>query len=86
VTLALPPEDPLELTDAFPARQLPVSYRYSRIHRYDKGSEWFCDCRDCRFDPPQGAAFGTCYLAAHPLGAFIEKFGRLRARRASFAG
>lgn len=34
--------------------------------------------RDCRFEPPPGAEFGTCYLAGHPLGAFVEKFGRLK--------
>ncbi|MHB1535528.1 MAG: RES family NAD+ phosphorylase [Acidimicrobiales bacterium] len=78
MTFAPPPANPAELAE-FPAREIPANYRYSRIHRQHHEPEWFCTCGDCRFDPPDRSAFGTCYLAGHPLGAFIERFGRLRA-------
>lgn len=77
MTLPLPPDDPAELAD-FPARTVPADYPYSRIHHDRHEPEWFCDRGACRFDPPPGAEFGTCYLAGHPLGAFVEKFGRLK--------
>lgn len=78
MTLVAPPDDPEELI-GFPARVMPADYRYSRIHHDRHEPEWFCGRGDCRFDPPPGAGFGTCYLAGHPLGAFVEKFGRFRA-------
>ena len=78
MTLPVPPADPLELAATFPVRELPVSYRYYRLHRHDREPEWFCTCGRCRFDPPDSESFGTCYVAAHPLGAFVERFGRLR--------
>jgi hypothetical protein len=77
LSLASPPDNPAELAD-FPARTVPANYPYSRIHHDRHEAEWFCDKGDCRFDPPPGAGFGTCYLSGHPLGAFVEKFGRLR--------
>jgi hypothetical protein len=69
VTLPVPPADPLELAETFPVRELPVSYRYYRLHHHDREPEWFCTCGQCRFDPPDSLSFGTCYVAAHPLGA-----------------
>lgn len=77
MTLPAPPGDPAELAD-FPSRDVPADFPYTRIHHDRFEAEWFCSCGRCRFDPPPGAAFGTCYLAGHPLGAFVEKFGRLR--------
>jgi hypothetical protein len=78
MTLPWPPDDPAELAE-FPTRIVPADYPYSRVHHDRHEPEWFCDNGDCRFDPPPGAGFGTCYLAGHPLGAFVEKFGRLKA-------
>ena len=77
MSLASPPDDPSELVD-FPARTVPADYPYSRIHHDRHEAEWFCDKGDCRFDPPPGTGFATCYLSGHPLGAFVEKFGRLQ--------
>lgn len=77
MSLPAPPDDPAELAE-FPTRTVPADYPYARIHHDRHEPEWFCDKGDCRFDPPPGAGFGTCYLAGHPLGAFVEKFGRLR--------
>lgn len=77
MTLPAPPRDPAELAD-FPFRQVPADFPYARIHHDRFEPEWFCQCGQCRFDPPAGGSFGTCYLAGHPLGAFVEKFGRLR--------
>jgi hypothetical protein len=78
MTMRPPPADPAELAN-FPSRQISASYPYVRIHAEANEPEWFCTCGDHRFDPPAGAAsaFGTCYLAGAPLGAFIEKFGDL---------
>jgi hypothetical protein len=75
VTLRRPPADPAELT-AFPARTIANAYPYARIHAQGHEPEWFCVCGDHRFDPPSSSRqlFGTCYLAGHPVGAFIEKF------------
>jgi hypothetical protein len=78
VTLRPPPGDPGELT-YFPARAIADAYPYARIHAEALEPEWFCSCGEHRFDPPPhtSPAFGTCYLAGHPLGAFIERFGDL---------
>ena len=62
----------------FPSRVLPTTFPFVRIHRDDREVEWFCDGTDCRFDPPEDAGFGTCYVATQPLGAFIEKFRRFQ--------
>lgn len=75
--VAAPPDDPAELRE-FPARVIPADYPYSRIHHDRLEPEWFCDCGGCRFDLPDDSGLGTCYLAGHPLGAFVEKFGRFR--------
>ena len=78
MSLRRPPSDPAELAD-FPARSVADAYPYTRIHEEAHQPEWFCTCGERRFDPPPGASplFGTCYLAGHPVGAFIEKFGAL---------
>jgi hypothetical protein len=41
LTLPVPPADPLELAETFPVRELPVSYRYYRLHRHDREPERF---------------------------------------------
>lgn len=76
MTLPRPPLDPAELSN-FPSKAVGAAFPYVRIHHQQNEPEWFCTCGQCRFDPPAGATFGTCYLAAHPRGASIEKFGRL---------
>ncbi len=78
MTLRRPPADPAELSE-FPVRSIADAYPYARIHTEEHEPEWFCVCGDHRFDPPPGARelFGTCYLAGHPVGAFIEKFADL---------
>lgn len=78
MTLRPPPRDPAELTD-FPERAIAETYPYARIHDVAQEAEWFCSCGVHRFDPPAGGdtPFGTCYLAGHPVGAFVEKFGSL---------
>ena len=57
----------------------PTPYPYARTHAEAHEAEWFCNCREHRFDPPPEASslFGTCYLAGDPLGAFVEKSGDL---------
>lgn len=78
MSLRPPPADPAELAD-FPARRVADAYSYARVHAETHAPEWFCTCGEHRFDPPLSASspFGTCYLAGHPLGAFVEKFGDL---------
>ena len=43
-----------------------------RIHLDKNGPWWFCSDLECRFDLP--APRGTCHLADHRLGAFVEVF------------
>lgn len=31
-----------------------------------------------RFELPDSSGFGTCYLETAPVGAYLEKFGRIR--------
>lgn len=78
MTLRRPPADPAELVD-FPTRLIADAYPYARIHHLGHEPEWFCACGEHRFDPPPNSigSFGTCYLAGHPLGAFVERFGDL---------
>jgi RES domain len=45
-----------------------------RIHGAETPPWFFDDGPDGRFNLPDA---GTCYLAEEPLGAFVEKFGRL---------
>lgn len=67
--LPAPPDDLPEL----PSAKLGTEALW-RIHAADV-SHWFFDAG------PEGrfnlADLGTCYLAEEPIGAFVEKFGRL---------
>lgn len=78
MSLAPPPSNPTELAD-FPSRTTGEHHPYARIHAAVYEPYWFCDCGQHRFDPPPGskAGFGTCYLAGHPIGAFVERYGDL---------
>jgi len=75
VTLRRAPANPAELAE-FPVRSIADAYPCARIHASEHEPEWFRVYGDHRFDPPRRARelFGTCYLAGHPVGAFIEKF------------
>ena len=77
MTLPAPPTDPEILAD-FPARSLQADFPFARVHSAVQDPEWFCSDGRCRFDPFDAAAagFGTCYVATHVLGAYIEKFAR----------
>jgi hypothetical protein len=67
--LPAPPDDLPEL----PAAKLGTKPLW-RIHAADV-APWFFDVGpDGRFNLSES---GTCYLAEEPIGAFIEKFGRL---------
>jgi hypothetical protein len=79
-TLPAPPSDPAQLVD-FPARTFDVDVRLFRIHSDKHDPEWFSNDGTGRFDPPPTSAhaFGACYVSTDPLGAYIEKFGRLKA-------
>ena len=67
--LSAPPDDLPEL----PSAKLGTKALW-RIHAADV-SPWFFDAGpDGRFNL---ADAGTCYLAEEPIGAFVEKFGRL---------
>ncbi|MGH2350676.1 MAG: RES domain-containing protein, partial [Chloroflexota bacterium] len=63
---------PPDALDGFPSRLIRPTRRLYRIHQHDRGPWWFSHDGSGRFDlaPPSG----TCYLAAEPLGAFIEVF------------
>jgi RES domain len=66
--LRRPPED----LSGFPTYDLLRSEQLYRLHRADRSPWWFSSDASGRFDlePPRG----TCYLAASPVGAFIEVF------------
>lgn len=66
--LALPPLD----VAGFPELVVEPGRPLFRIHRRGRGPWWFSSNGHGRFDlaPPRG----TCHLAGHPLGAFIEVF------------
>jgi RES domain len=67
--LPAPPEDLPEL----PSAKLGTKSLW-RIHATDV-APWFFDVGpDGRFNLAES---GTCYLAEEPIGAFVEKFGRL---------
>ncbi len=78
MTLPDPPATS-ELT-GFPALIMPANVPLARIHHNLRDAEYFSADASGRFDPPAGstAGFGTCYLSTHPLGAFLETFGRIR--------
>lgn len=73
------PPAPPELT-GFPAVLIPANAPLARIHHNLRDPEYFSADGSGRFDPPPGstAGFGTCYLSTHPMGAFLETFGRIR--------
>ncbi|MDQ3944225.1 MAG: hypothetical protein M3357_03550, partial [Actinomycetota bacterium] len=58
-----PPRDPAELAD-FPFRQVPAGFPYARIHHHRFEPTWFCQCGQCRFDPPTGGQLGRCRSGA----------------------
>jgi hypothetical protein len=77
--LPLPPEDPAKLASFpyVPKERLPdVLFR---IHRIDRGPEWFSTSQEWRWDPPENASelFGTCYTSTTGIGAFVETFSEL---------
>jgi hypothetical protein len=57
-----------------PPRHSPSSATLWRIHAADVAPWHFGVGPDGRFNLAQS---GTCYLAEEPIGAFVEKFGRL---------
>lgn len=66
--LGLPPDD----LSRFPAFGVDRRRSLYRIHRTDAGPWWFSGDGSGRFDLRDGR--GSCYLAATPVGAFIEVF------------
>lgn len=66
--LGLPPDD----LSRFPAFGVDRRRSLYRIHRTDAGPWWFSGDGSGRFDIRDGR--GSCYLAATPVGAFIEVF------------
>lgn len=65
------PLPPLDLA-GFPEHVLAPGHPLFRIHRRGRSPWWFGSSGRCRFDLARPR--GTCYLAGHPLGAFIEVF------------
>jgi hypothetical protein len=66
--LRRPPDD----LGGFPTYDLLRRETLYRLHRADRGPWWFSSDGSGRFD--LGGDRGTCYLAATPVGAFIEVF------------
>jgi hypothetical protein len=66
--LGLPPDD----LSRFPAFGVDRRRSIYRIHRAGVGPWWFSGDGSGRFDLRDGR--GSCYLAATPVGAFIEVF------------
>ena len=67
------PEPPPDLA----ARGLPITTSrgpWCRSHLFAHDALWFGRTGRNRFDSPSDA-FGVCYLAVDPYGAFIETFG-----------
>jgi hypothetical protein len=64
--------------DGFPAHDLPAGSLVFRTHRQADGPWFFDDGPEGRFNLPAGSGEGTCYLAADPVGAFLEVFWRMR--------
>jgi len=58
----------------FPHWTLPSTRALYRIHRRDRGPWFFDNGPSGRFNLSD--AFGTCYLALAPEGAFLETLGR----------
>jgi RES domain-containing protein len=57
----------------FPRRTLRGDVALYRIHHRERGPWWFSSDGAGRFDPI-GTGLGACYLAAEPLGAWVEVF------------
>ena len=57
----------------FPRRALRGDAELYRIHHRARGPWWFSSDGAGRFDPI-GTGLGACYLAAAPLGAWVEVF------------
>jgi hypothetical protein len=68
--LGLPPAD----LAGFPRWTLLESRALYRIHRRDRGPWYFDNGSSGRFN--LSGAFGTCYVALAPEGAFLETLGR----------
>lgn len=66
--LAAPPAD----LRGFPGYALPPDRVLYRLHRCERSPWWFSNDGSGRFDLEDNQ--GTCYLAAEPVGAFIEVF------------
>ena len=74
----------------FPPRDIRALHRFPsvdssgmilhRIHRADSEAAYFGNRGLYRFDPPRHMrdAYGTCYLATSPVGAFLETLGGIR--------
>jgi hypothetical protein len=59
----------------FPRRTVRGDAELYRIHHRDSGPWWFSSDGAGGFDPI-GTGLGACYLAARPLGAWVEVFRR----------
>lgn len=59
----------------FPRRTVRGDAELYRIHHRERGPWWFSSDGAGRFDPI-GTGLGACYLAAQPLGAWVEVFRR----------
>lgn len=59
--------------ERFPRRTLRGDRTVVRVHRASLGPWWFSSDGSGRFDPT-GGEVGACYVAEHPLGAWIEVF------------
>lgn len=76
--LPRPPQDPRDLA-GFPVRAWRAQQPLARIHREVHAPLFFARDPGGRFNPPDpDAAWGTCSLSTHPMGAFLEVFARLR--------
>jgi RES domain len=61
------------VVDGFPEIRLSGVPLY-RIHRAGRSPWWFSSDGTGRFDLPAASGRGTCYLAAEPIGCFVEVF------------
>lgn len=66
----------------FPRHRVHPDRELYRVHRAAQGPLWYATTVTAgeggRFDLPRMGGAGTCYVAVSPVGAFLEKFGRLR--------
>jgi hypothetical protein len=59
----------------FPSCALAAGSVVYRVHRAGFGPWWFSSDGSQRFDIPE--PYGTCYVAEHPIGAFLETLARV---------